>query len=122
MKVTYIEYFMPGAIVSENYTKIIEPYMRNHPENLVVPDGVYGFRFFDREEIEQDGEILRGPSKNQSGMYYIGTIHDYMEVLTWDPKEYGTLESNMRINEWEKVVKTKYGQFFPLEKDDRVLA
>lgn len=116
MKKTYIEFFFPGPFVSESETKEVAD--RSAPRD--VPRGAYGYRFFSRTEVECDGETLRGQATDTSGMHYYG------EILTIDDVEKiagtGILQSNMRCNRWDKVVRTVRGNFQPLTGDDVVIA
>lgn len=116
----YVEYFYPGVLVSETEVKEIS----RRDRRCVKPSKLcYGFQFFDREEVIKDGETLRGNRKNLSGMYYIGgevlTVED-VEALR--PKsQYKILLSNMVNNGWDKVIRTRLGNFQNFYPKDKVV-
>jgi len=114
----FVEYFYPGIIVSDSSAE--ETKHRDYTK-IKVPKEAYGFKFYDREVIVDNGEILKGKSKNHSSMFYhMGQIMTKADVKKRVKKNY-TLLSNMRINEWEKVIKTKFNQFMPYEKGDVII-
>lgn len=115
MKKTYIEWFYPGSFVSETRTEPVED--RSKPSK--ISKTAYAYRFFDREEIQQGRETLRGKPKNYSPMYYFGEEFTAEEALNDD--SFGDIaKSNIKVNEFKRVVRTKLGQIFPLEDKDRV--
>jgi hypothetical protein len=112
----YIEYYYPGILTSERDSVQVES--REAPKKL--PDGCFGYRFFDRSETEDGGEILQGPPKNFSGMTYIGTMYTAEEYLK-HPKCNKIARANIEGNNYKRLVVTKRGQLFPIEDADRVI-
>lgn len=115
----YVEFLTPGLIVSNSS---VEEIAERDPNKVELSDGCFGFRFFDRTEVVVDGETLTGSRKNVSGWYYKG------EKMTLDQVkavnnigEYNILISNMECNHWDAVVKTDFGQFMELHKNDVVI-
>lgn len=114
----YIEFFYPGSFVSESSAKEVAD--RTPPAEL--PKGAYGYRFFARNEVTQDGETLRGRPKDYSGITYYGEAMTLEEVKALTPSgDYRILVSNMESNGWGRVVKTIRGQFMPLNAGDSVV-
>jgi len=113
----YVEFLYPGALVSETEVKEVKD---RDPSRLEVPEGCFGYRFFDRQEAVVDGETLVGQPRNYSGMTYFGQAMTLAEVKREMPDAL-TLISNMEGNGWERVVKTRRGNFQPLELEDRVI-
>lgn len=115
MNITYVEFLFPGTFFSETTTREVDD--RSPPTD--IPKGCYGYRFFSQSKAEVNGEVLRGMPKDYSGTTYFG------EVLTLDDIEKlpGTeiLQSNMRINEWETIVRTIRGNYQPLYEGDKVI-
>ena len=113
----YVEFYFPGIITSDTSTCKI----KNRDSKFKIPKECYGYRFFDRKIIQEGDEILKGKSFNYSGVRYInGKIYDKKKVERY-VKNNETLLSNMRLNGYKKVVKTIFGQFMPLEKNDMVI-
>ena len=113
----YIEYSFPGSFMSNLSVKELQA--RVVPD--VLPDNCFAYRFFDKTEVAEDGEILTGPRKNESPMYYLGeslTIEDVQAL----PGDHEILQSNMRCNGWDNVVRTVCGNFQPLRDGDVVIA
>lgn len=117
MNVTYIEYFYVGSFFSESSTAVVEN--RNRPEN--IPGNAFAYRFFDREEMVVDGEKLMGSPKNYSGTTYFGEEMTLDDVIKNVPNS-EILQSNMRSNGYKTVVKTRRGNFQPVQQGDTVLA
>lgn len=113
----YVRYWFPGIIVSEDSIEEI----KSRNVKIKPPKGAYAYQFFDREEVEKDGETLIGKPKNESGMFYLGG-----EVKTREDIERempgSILASNMRCNKIERVVMTKAGQAMELHKGDEVVS
>jgi len=114
----YIEFFYPGAVVSDSITQEVAD--RSPPAEL--PKGAYGYRFFARSEVTQDGETLRGQPKDYSPMTYYGEEMTLDEVKNLTPSsDYRILVSNMECNRWDRVVRTISGQFMLPNDGDLVV-
>lgn len=111
----YVEFVYPGIIVSESSSREIES--REAP--VEMPAGAFGYRFFDRVEQDAGEETLYGKPKNRSAWHYQGEIWTVDRVKAELPNE-RILISNMRGNGYDRVVKTRSGQFIPLEPEDQV--
>ena len=109
----YIEFFYPGSFFPETTKRPVD----DRRPIASPPDGVYGYRFFAREEVRQGGEVLSGKEKDYSGMTYFGDVltADDIEKLPGDHK---TLLINMWCNNWPRVVCTVRGNFQPLQDAD----
>jgi hypothetical protein len=95
----YIETLYPGFVFAEQSSHEIPE--RKRPNDL--SNNCIGYRFFDREVIEENGEILKGEPKNYSPMTYIGKELTLEEVKATMPNEH-ILISNMEINGYKRVV------------------
>lgn len=113
----YVRFSFPGAFFSEYET---EEVAERNPELITVPDGAFAYCFFDRTEEVVDGEKLIGKEKNFSPLTYFGTAYTLEEVKAQFP-EYTTLISNMECNGWNRVVRTRRGNWQPLEEGDKVI-
>jgi hypothetical protein len=103
----YIMFFDPGAYVTENTAQEVKD---RDPNKVNVPDSCYAFQFFDRNEIVDGDEVLKGEPKNYSGHYYFGKILTLAELKRKFPEE-RTWISNMECNHWDYVVHTRCGNF-----------
>jgi len=112
----YVEFYFPGIIVMES--SILK--IKSRKEEFKIPDGAYGYRFFDKEEVKIKGEILEGRRKNWSGTYYFGEVLSLKELKERFPDE-DTLIHNMEMNDWEQIVRTTRGIFQPFEKGDKII-
>jgi len=111
----YVEFIYAGTFLSESSTEAIGS--RN--QEIVMPEGAYGYRLFDRVEHTIDGELLVGKGKNYSAWHYKGEVYDAERVEREVPNS-SVLLSNMRINGWSKVLKCNQG-FIPLRDNDVVI-
>jgi len=122
---TYVEYLYPGSFFSEEESK---PVKERDPEKILktLPKGVFAFLFYDQAStmVKVDGEAqtVYGKRKNVSGKYYPDAeIYTVPQLKALDEKQYHILIANMEGNGWKRVVKTRRGNFQPLEKSDTIL-
>lgn len=116
----YVEYLYPGIIVSETS---VEEISERDVSKVELSDNCFGFRFFDRTVTVIDGETLTGDRKNISGWHYKGEKMTLEQVKAnyGSDRNYETLIWNMENNDYPAVVKTKFGQFMPMNNDDTVI-
>ena len=74
----------------------------------------------EREEIEQNGEMLVGKFKNESGWYFKGKKMSKNQVKEEDGED-SRVYKNMNANRYDYIIKTEFGQAIPLERKDVVL-
>lgn len=113
----FVEFSYPGIFFSEySHEEIAE----RKPELVTVPKEAFAYRFFDQVQTVVDGEPLTGERKNYSRYTYFGKVYTLEEVKKEFP-EYTTLISNMECNGWNRVVRTRKGNWQPLEEGDTVI-
>lgn len=114
----YVRRYSPGILFAESSDVEIS---RRDPVVVELKKHHFGFRFFDREEVEQDGDTLRDKDKNLSGMFYPnGKTYTLAQVKEYFPAE-KILISNMKGNGYDMVVRHRGGGFMPFEQTDRVM-
>ena len=113
----YVEFSFPGVLFNEYQTKEVK---ERDPKLIKLPKGAFAFRFFDRTEVEIEGETLVGNPKNYSPLTYYGREYTLEEIKEKFPS-FGTLILNMESNAWNRVVKTIRGNWCPLEEGDIVI-
>ena len=113
----YVEYHFKDIYSSEYQTKEVKT---RNPKLIKLPKGAFAFRFFDRTEVEIEGEKLVGNPKNYSPLTYYGKIYTLEEVKAQFPY-LGTLILNMESNGSNRVVRTIRGNWCLLEEGDIVL-
>lgn len=116
MIIHYIEFVYAGSFLSETIPVRISKREFKDP----LPQGAYAYSFFDQEEVEIDGEVLKGPPKNRSVRYIKGDVYDLEQVKAEIPDS-RILISNMENNGYDKVVKCSQG-FIPLNKTDILIS
>ena len=110
---TYVEFSYPGALFAETEDK--EIITRDVKKVLkIMPKGAFCFRFYDMTSNF-------GKEKNKSGKYYPGATPYTIEQVKKIGKDFSILASNMECNNWPTVIKTRIGNFQPLEKGDIIL-
>lgn len=115
MRKQYIRWFYPGAFVSDTVDLELQP-----DQPITPPERAFGFQTFSREEVELDGEVLKGKPKDFSPMTYYGKAYTLEEVRRL-PDVTKILIQNMTINGWPRIVRTSKGRLYPLNKGDVVL-
>ena len=114
----YVEFMLPGLIVSESCTKGIPLRI---PVDVEVPKHCYAFRFFDVEEIVFDRERFSGQRKNYSGYYFVnGELLDYDQVAEKLGND-SICARNMKCNGKEHVFASNSGGHYPFDDKDVVL-
>ena len=87
----------------------------NKGDNFKIPEGAYGYCFFDKVEPKN----RRSYFKNFSCMTYLGKAYDVNEILELFPKEEKIIKE-LDIRNLDKAVKTHAG-WFVLRKGDRAI-
>ncbi|PRY33857.1 hypothetical protein CLV58_1196 [Spirosoma oryzae] len=110
----FVEYLYPGSFFSES---IIEEVLVRDIFLPVKTNGYlgepFGYRFYDQTIVNTSTETLTGSKQNVSGTYYFGKTYSQDEVKLVGGTD--ILVDNMRMNRWEKVVKTNRGNFQPFD-------
>ena len=119
MKVMYVEYLHAGSFFSETTTKVTNTNCVNTIKSY-LPNGAFGFRFYEREVQVINNEELKGSPKNYSGWHYVG-VKLSLEDVKYKHPDKRILISNMENNGYSHVVFTKFGQFIPVGSKDVVL-
>ena len=116
----YVEYLYPGNITNQTSVSEIP---RRAVKNIELSDDCIGFRFFDKTETVVDGEVLKGEKRNVSGWYYRGEKMTLQQAKTDYGKNFKTqiILSSMEDLGHTTIVKTKFGDFLPLKKEDKIL-
>lgn len=120
IKKHYVEFFYSGDLYNETFSEEIKS---RDPEKVKVPDGIFGFQFFDivSDKVEIDDEKIELSSEhlNISPMYYYGgCIYTEAEVVATVPNNEIILRY-MQENGWKKVIKIRTGNFQRFdEKED----
>lgn len=111
---TYVKFYYPGTIVDES--TIAEVKSRGVSE-LQIPDGAFGFQFFDLLISEDKGVEMVSDRLDVSKMhYYGGRIMTVEEVIAEMPEK-RILIANMRANGF-KVIHCPTGNFKPFFEED----
>lgn len=114
----YVTFYYPGIMFDEDETRELA----ERGKVGKVPKGAFGYQEWDREEIERDGEVLRGKPKNHGPMIYFGEVYTVADVERLKPQsDYRVLLSNMRGNGYDRVVRTVRGNWKPLDENVNVL-
>lgn len=114
----YIRYYYPGVFMSE--TSVKEVKQRNE-KSIEFPKGSFCCQFFDREEIVKDNEPLVGKEKNHSGRFYNDGEVFNLEKLKKEHPDKETLISNMKCNDWEKIILCNTGNWQPFSEEDKII-
>lgn len=115
---TYVTFFYRGSFVDDTETR---PADSRDPHQVDVPEAAFGFRFFDRVEGEAEGVTVRSDALDLSPMYYVGArAYTLAEVRATVPDS-RILVRNMEGNGWDRVIRTRAGNFKPFEASDVLL-
>jgi len=117
----YITFYFGGMIYSEEQTtKVVD---RDNPKAENIPAGAYGYRFFERQLLQSEGEEMAGPMRAFSGFTYFGrelTLEQVESEFGASPN-HQILLSNLRCNDHKRVCLTVRGNWKPMQEGDRVM-
>jgi hypothetical protein len=117
---TFVEFQYPGLLFAESGDPH-EVSSRNI-EDISIPENATGFKFFDRNEAVIDGQVLKGEIENESGWFYIGQEFAEKDIEAINTNgEYNILLDNLRFNDYKTVVKTRFGNWYPVWDKDQVV-
>jgi hypothetical protein len=115
--VRYARFLAPGSFVANEWTRPVETL---DPAAVKWPDNAYAFTLHERVDVLDGPETFTGESKQVGPTYY----HPDSKVLTQaevaaktDPRD-SILLSNMRCNQWDAVIYSRWGNWpQPFEAD-----
>jgi hypothetical protein len=110
----YIEWMYPGSFIAETNTAPVE---QRDVLQSEVPRGAMAYRFFSREEVTLDGELLTGKMKDFSGWHYFGEAFTAEEAKN-HPEATVIMCQNIQGNDWKRLVRTEGGRWYPLDDKD----
>ena len=114
----YVTFLTPGSFFPDESTQKVGI---RAIEGLIIPKGCFALYFWERTEVEQDGELLLGSRKNISGSYYLGgEVFDLARLKKEHPDK-KTVISNLMNNDWDAVVLCPTGNWQPFNKGDIVV-
>lgn len=122
---TYVEYLLPGAMFSESETKEVSNRVLWR-EAKQAPEQAFAFCYYEIVTAEvplRGGELVKlsSDARNKSGRYYIGgDLFTQEEIAAMGP-DFRILYSNMRSNGWNKVLKTRSGNWQLLQEGDHIV-
>jgi hypothetical protein len=111
----FIEFLSPGSLLSDKLSIEVQG-----GETIDMPNWAYAYRFFYRESVEHEGEVLWGKEKDCSPRTYLGeelTLQQVKEL----PGDNHILIYNLEANNEERVLRSKFGRFEWLDKGDTVV-
>ena len=116
----YVVFFFPGVLMSEKEEKEVT---HRNPRRVKVPKECFAFYFYDRTAAKQDGELLLGEKKNLSPTYYPGgTILSIKDIEKMNGHgEFRALLSDMHVNKWGRVIRSRLGNFQTYDPKDTVV-
>lgn len=112
---TYVEFYYPGAFFDETSTREVKT---RDVKSVSVPDGAFGFRFFDVMSTEEGGVRMSSARLNVSPMYYYGGRIMTLDEVRQEMPEARILISNMEGNGYARVIKCGTSNFRPFKDDD----
>jgi hypothetical protein len=120
----WVKYFIPGTLFSEEDTQKITN--RNVAAAVAkMPKYAFAFQFYDvvvKEGTLEDGTKItdRKPVKF-SGRYYPEATTYTLDDIKREKGEDSILTRNMISSDYKVVVKTRCGNYQPLEEGDQVI-
>lgn len=116
---TYIEFYSPGAFLSESSTREVKT---RDLSKIKMPKNAFGFRFFDilSASVKEGSQRVLVTSEriNVSPMhYYGGKLYTVAELKRKYPNQH-TLISNIESNGYKKAIQCRTGNWQPFNTTD----
>lgn len=112
----YVRYFTHDIFVSNETTRALKtPVDTSLPPAqlyalLDIPAHAYAFSLFEKARVVVDGETLLGERKNESPVYYPDGVRMNYKIASSEGRS-SMLASNMQMNGWDFVVRTRHNGF-----------
>jgi hypothetical protein len=113
----FVEYLYPGAFFGEGTSKRIADV-----SEIDVPASAVAYRTFRQTISIVGGEELKGVPRDYSGWTYTVGKEMTVEQVEREMPEKGILISNLRGNGYARCVVFPFGQTYPLNDSDVVVA
>lgn len=107
----WVRFWMPGAFFGESRDVDLPIY--TEPSAVKWPDDAYAFTLHERTEIvDDDGARYLGKPQQLGPMFF----HPDSQVMTLaevelDPRATKILLDNMRVNGWDRIVWSRWGNW-----------
>lgn len=115
VKTTYIEFYYRGAIFAETSVKEVAS---RDTKGVDVPEGSYGFRYFDMMSTEEGGVKMTSGRLNISPIHYYGGRIMTLDEVRREMSDAHILISNIENNGYTRVIRCRTGNFVPFEDGD----
>jgi|GEM_PF-1488710 len=115
----FVAFDTPGTFFPE--TEVRQVATRIPAKLERVPERTYAIEFFDQEEVEVNGEVLRGDPKNRSRRIVFGQVFEKEQLRAEGFNERSPLWHNAD-NTDGKVIKCMTGNWQPWGEDFVILA
>lgn len=112
---TYVEFFYPGVMFDETS---LEEVTSRDVDRVKVPQGAFGFLFFDLMSTEEGGVKMESDRLNISPMYYYGGRIMTLDEVRREVPSAHTLIGNMEGNDYNRVIRCRTGNFKPFHDGD----
>jgi hypothetical protein len=111
VKSRWIRFFSPGSFVS-NETDVVVNDIFTQACDIEFPDNAYAFKVFEREDVVDGDSTFHGKPKQIGKTYYHpdSFVRTAGQIESMDG-DWKILLSNMRCNDWEYVVFTRWGNW-----------
>lgn len=106
----WVQFWTTGAMFGEQWTVDLEK--KTNPEDIEFPKNAYAFSLHKRTDLIDSKKTYNGKSEQIGKLYYHpdSKVTDINETKN-HPNSSATLISNMRGNNWNKVVWTRWGNW-----------
>lgn len=117
--VYWLKFYSPNVFVAD--TENVEVDELPAPENVAFPDDAYCFEMYKREDVIDGKSVYMGKAEQVGFTYYHPNSKvETLEQVKRNPKATNILITNMQVNEWNKIVWTRWGNF-PQPFDGRTM-
>ena len=108
--VRYVRFLSPGSFLADSWTSEVES---ADPHAVEWPERAYAFTLHERTDITDGLERFKGAPKQIGPTYYHpdSKIKTLAEIEAEDRKENRILIDNMRCNNWQSVIYSRFGNW-----------
>jgi len=110
MKRYCMTFWSPGTIVGESWTADVDEFPE--PAAIQWPERAYAVQFCEQTVAEANGETLRGTLRSIGPLrYHPDSVVTTLAETERHPNATAILLDNMRTNNWDAVIWTRWGNW-----------
>lgn len=85
-----------------------------------IPVNAFAFRFFDRCQSFDNGQLVSSGNINYSPLTFVGAAYSFEEIVEQFPEKVDLI-ALMKCNGWKRMVRTVNNNWYHIEDSEKVI-